>query len=200
MYTYSSEWIHRFENRRHWLFYWHQISLIQSHISRGDKILEIGMGSGFTSNYLRSKSYQVKTLDIDPAKDPDIIANLVEYDYPEPFDYVLAFEVFEHIPFEDFEKVLSNMSKVCQKGLLISLPRNEKVWLRISMELPGSKISNFKIATRRRKLISKHHYWEIDYKSFSKSRIEELFEENNFEIVTLNKIYSLYFYALKKIV
>lgn len=200
MYTYSSEWIHRFENIRHWLYYWHQINLIQSHISREDQILEIGMGTRFTSNYLKSNNYHVKTLDIDPAKNPDIIANLVEYEYPEPFDYVLAFEVFEHIPFENFEKVLSRLSKVCQKGLLISLPRNEKVWLRISMELPGSQFFNFKIATKRRKIISKHHHWEIDYKSFTRSRIEKLFGNNNFGILTRKKIYSLYFYTLKKIV
>ncbi len=200
MQTYSSEWIHQFENIRHWLYYWHQINLMQSYISREDRILEIGVGSGFTSNYLKSKNYQVKTLDIDPAKNPDIIANLVEYEYPEKFDYVLAFEVFEHIPFEDFKEVLSRLSKVCQKGLLISLPRNEKLWLRVSLELPGSKISNFKIVTRRRKIISKHHHWEIDYKSFSRSMIEKLFEKNNFEILKRNKISSLYFYALKKIV
>ena len=55
-------------------------------LAEGDTVLEIGPGSGFTSNYLRSKGIAVTTLDIDPAKHPDIVANVVEYEFPEPHD------------------------------------------------------------------------------------------------------------------
>ena len=63
-YRYSSEWIKSLESEDHWRFYWSQISLIHKELQEGDTILEIGPGSGFTTNYLRSKGYTVSTIDI----------------------------------------------------------------------------------------------------------------------------------------
>ena len=80
-YKYSAEWIYDLESEEHWRLYWNQQKLMQNKVSSGDNVLEIGVGSGFTANYLKSKSINVKTLDIDRGKKPDIVANLVEYQF-----------------------------------------------------------------------------------------------------------------------
>ena len=62
---YSSDWINKLETREHWLSYWHQIKLMKGHIKPNDSLIEIGIGSGFTSNYLRSKNINALTVDVD---------------------------------------------------------------------------------------------------------------------------------------
>lgn len=198
MYSYSSDWIHKHETINHWIFYWHQVDLIRSVLEEGDRILEIGVGTGFTSNYLKTKGYKVVTLDIDPEKNPDIVANIVECNLDEQFDHVIAFEVFEHIPFEEFKTVLKKLHGICRKNLLISVPRNEKIWFKLTVELPGRKRIGFRIATKRKKIISRHHHWEIDYPPFSRHAVEETFKKCGYSIEFYRRVSSLFFYTLTK--
>lgn len=197
-YAYSSDWIHRHENLVHWTYYWHQIRLVREEIDTGDRILEIGVGTRFTSNYLKSRGYHVVTLDIDPDKQPDIVGNIVEMELPETYDYILAFEVFEHMPFGDFSEVLHKLNRHCRKRLLISVPRNEKLWFSLQAELPGRKSFGFRIATRRKKIISKHHHWEVDHPPVSRKVLEQAFQSAGFRIQTMEKVDALYFYVLTK--
>jgi ubiquinone/menaquinone biosynthesis C-methylase UbiE len=196
MAQYSSDWIHTLENLQHWTYYWHQVELARSVITPGDQILEIGVGTKFTSNYLKSKDHQVTTMDIDPLKDPDIQANIVDHELDDKFDHVLAFEVFEHMPFEDFEKVLIKLHRVCRKNLLISLPRNEKLWLQWSVQWPGRKGCSFRLTTRRRKIISAHHHWEVDFYPYTKNKLEQTFSKHGYGIALFRKVDSLLFYIL----
>lgn len=199
MCPYTSDWIKRHENIHHWTYYWHQIDLVRSVLKEGERILEIGVGTKFTSNYLKSKGFHITTVDIDPEKGPDIVANIVDYEFREPYDHVLAFEVFEHIPYPDFEKVLGKIGRICRRYLLMSVPRNEKSWLRVSVELPGRKIFGFGITTRRGKIISPNHHWEVDYPPWTKRKLEKSLADNGFSVELSRKISSLYFYSLAKI-
>ena len=198
MYTFSSDWIHQLEGKQHWIYYWHQIHQIRSRIKEGDTVLEIGVGTKFTSNYLKSKGYKVVTIDIDPEKEPDLLGNIVEVQLPESYDFILAYEVFEHIPFEDFVKVLHNLGPVCRRYLLMSLPRNEKFWFELSATLPGNRQLGFRIATLRKKIITRNHHWEVDYSPYTKKRIAETIRKESFKIESVEKVSSLYFYALEK--
>lgn len=197
-YNYASDWIHKLEPEFHWRYYWHQQELISNYLQKNDKILEIGVGSKFTSNYLKSKGYNVTTIDIDQNKQPDIIANIVNYKFDQKFDHILAFEVFEHIPFEDFKEALKNISNNCSKNLFISLPRNEKVWFRLSVDLKIFQLNNFQITTKRNKIKTKFHHWEIDYKNYTKTNILKIFDDNDFSVVKHKKFYSLLFFAFEK--
>lgn len=198
MYNYSTDWIHKHESLHHWIFYWNQIRILHSKLAPGDHVLEIGVGTRFTANYLKSKGYKVTTIDIDPEKQPDIVANIVEYEFVENYDYVIAFEVFEHIPFDEFRDVLKKINKICNKQLILSLPRNEKAWLQMSVELPGSNKFNFRIATKRNKIITKHHHWEVDFGRYSNTFLRKVFAENGFILEKLEKVNSLFYYSLKK--
>lgn len=88
-YKYSAEWIYDLESEEHWRLYWTQQKLMQGKVSLGDNVLEIGVGSGFTANYLKAKGVNIKTLDIDKGKESDIVANLVEYQFPDHYPLCL---------------------------------------------------------------------------------------------------------------
>lgn len=196
-YKYSAEWIYDLESEEHWRLYWNQQKLMQHKVNSGDKVLEIGVGSGFTANYLRSKCLNVQTLDIDREKEPDIVANLVEYPFPDRYDHVLAFEVFEHIPFGEFKSVFEKISKVCKKYIFISVPRNERVWLKLNLQLPILGKRELHLVSLRGKVIEPAHFWEIGDGSVSIDDLEQVFGKCGFTILTKTKRFSRIFYALK---
>jgi len=196
-YKYSSEWIHSLEREDHWRFYWHQINLIIKELKEGDTILEIGPGSGFLTNYLRSKGYQVTTLDIDDQKSPDIVANLVEYPFPDTYDHILAFEVFEHIPFHKFTEIVAKLGKTVRKNLFFSVPRNYKIWLHAELTTPYFRDVPLTIKTKRHKIITSNHFWELDYKEYRLKKLVGIIKEAGFEITTINKVKLLVFFQLK---
>ena len=195
-YKYSAEWIHDLESEEHWMLYWNQQKLMQNKVRCGDNVLEIGVGSGFTANYLKSKGVNVKTLDIDREKKPDIVANLVEYQFPEHYDHVLAFEVFEHIPFIEFKGVIKKISNVCKKYVFLSVPRNEKVWLQFDFQLPIIGKKELRFVTLKRKVVEPAHFWEIDDGSVSINDFEQELFKCGLAILTKTKRFSRIFYAL----
>ena len=106
---YSSDWINKLETREHWLSYWHQIKLMEGHIKPNDSLIEIGIGSGFTSNYLRSKNVNVLTVDIDEQKLPDVVSDATKFIPDKNYDHFCAFEVFEHMKFDEMYIILKNI-------------------------------------------------------------------------------------------
>ncbi|MDA3866833.1 MAG: hypothetical protein PF489_08820 [Salinivirgaceae bacterium] len=196
---YSSDWIHKLETENHWRYYWHQQKIMEGLIQPTDQILEIGVGSKFTSNYLKSRNFNVKTIDIDAEKSPDIVANIIDYQSNERFDHILAFEIFEHLPFDAFEKAIHNLSAICNKTMFVSLPRNEKLRFRLSLNLKLFKINDFQIATKRNKILTKLHFWEIDYKSYTRKRIIEVFLSNGFQLKAHHKFQSLCYFVFQKV-
>lgn len=194
-YKYSAEWIYDLESEEHWRLYWNQQKLMQNKVSYGDNVLEIGVGSGFTANYLKSKGVNVKTLDIDRGKKPDIVANLVEYQFPERYDHVLAFEVFEHIPFIEFKGVIEKISNVCKKYIFFSVPRNEKVWLHFNFQLPIGK-REFRFVKLRGKVTEPAHFWEIGDGYVSINDLEQELLKCGLTILAKMKRFSRIFYTL----
>ena len=69
-YKYGAEWTKNLESYEHWGFYWYQQKIMEGFTKwhKSETILEIGVGSGFTSNYCRNKGFKVTTLDIDDDK------------------------------------------------------------------------------------------------------------------------------------
>lgn len=195
-YTYSAEWIHKLETEEHWRLYWNQQKLIFGNIRTDETILEIGVGSGFTANYLKSKGFNVETIDIDPEKKPDILSNIVTYNFQNRYDHVLAFEVFEHIPYSEFKIVLEKLADTCRKHLFLSVPRNERVWMQFNITLPFIGTRTARWVTLRRKVVEPAHFWEIDDGSVSMAEFENTLKANRFMILTRRKCFSRLFYAL----
>lgn len=193
-YKYSSEWIHHLESPEHWELYWHQQKLMEGSIQPGDTFLEIGVGSGFTANYLRSKGMKVTTIDIDKSKNPDIVANVVSYQFSQQYDHVLAFEVFEHIPFEEFVTALKKIREICCKHLFFSVPRNEKTLFSADLLLPLVGKKNITLSKRRGKIREPHHFWEVDHNKVSQPFLEKTVSALGYSMARKNKVNAHLFY------
>ncbi|MCH7553531.1 MAG: class I SAM-dependent methyltransferase, partial [Chloroflexi bacterium] len=115
--------------------FWHQISEVVG--TDPDSVLEVGVGSGFTSNYLRRMGISITSLDIDPSLDPDMVASVLDLPYPDgTFDTVTCFEVLEHLPFEHFKRALSELYRVARSTVILSLPDSSRVY-RVALRIPA---------------------------------------------------------------
>ncbi|HEY5386947.1 MAG TPA: methyltransferase domain-containing protein [Thermoleophilia bacterium] len=198
VYRFASEWITKLEGEGRWRLYWQQQKLMEDLVRPGQELLEIGPGNGFTSGYLRDRGFDVTTLDIDADKHPDIAANIVTYDFPRRYDAVLAFEVFEHIPFEKFEEVVGRLAKAAREYVFISLPRNELVPFRLSLKL-GSRRREHGVEYRRLegKIREVHHFWELDHGDTTVARVERLFASCGLHIERRRNSGKFRYYALR---
>lgn len=107
-----------------WSSYWHQLDAI---IRTGaGTVLEVGVGPKMLSGYLREfAGLEVTTIDVNEELKPDVLCDLrsLADHFPErSFDCVCAFQVLEHIPYEDFGLCLKQMARVSREHVLISLP------------------------------------------------------------------------------
>ena len=105
----------------------HQLNLI--HSMNPKIILEIGIGNGFVSTFLKKAGYQVITADINPNLNPDIVAPIsdLKNKIKDKVDLVVCCEVLEHMSFELIDsniKVISEIGDNC----LITLPSYKDKW------------------------------------------------------------------------
>ena len=89
-----------------------------------------GFGHGLVSWYLKNiAGLKVVTVDIDSRLNPDHVCSITELSNffgPKSLDVVLAAEVLEHLPSQDFETSLRAMNCVCQWGAVITIPHSSK--------------------------------------------------------------------------
>jgi SAM-dependent methyltransferase len=162
----------KYDSLDRFISYFYQVDLaLEVFESNTNKILEIGKGNGFFSDYMKKLGVKVTTCDFDNNLQPDIVADIRSLPVSDnSFDLVTAFEILEHIPFEDVPKALSELNRVSKKRVILSLPYRStgiewifkfpgirtilkipflSLFLRIPLKFGGIKVSG-------------QHYWEID--------------------------------------
>ena len=151
----------------------HQISEI--HALRPADILEIGIGNGFTSSFLRRAGYSVTTADINPALEADICAPLSQVgDHVggRIFDLVVCCEVLEHMPLEEFIPSLDAL-KGLGRRLFLTLPNySASIGLCGFIRLPrlSRKAINMTFDVRRKKTLDQEHFWEVGSRTETSKR------------------------------
>jgi len=142
----------------------HQINEI--HKLKPASILEIGIGNGFTSSFLRRAGYRVTTVDINPDLEPDICAPLDQVGSiigDDRVDLVVCCEVLEHMPLQEFIPSLDHLAKF-GKRLFLTLP-NYKASIGIGglLRIPktGARPFDWTIDIPRRKKLAAEHFWEV---------------------------------------
>lgn len=201
---YSSDWIHKIESISHWSYYWHQANLVENFFGPEQNLLEIGIGTGFLTNYLKSRGRKIYGLDIDTDKNPDICADASSFDYtPLNLEGVLAFEIFEHIPLSLLDKVLEKLSSCQVPRILFSVPWNDLRLLHLTLKLLAIPEISLEIRVPRLAITTPAHYWELSQiprKQTRKELIQEqelrkLFKKNTYEITKLNRVKNIQFYC-----
>lgn len=159
-----------------------QISAI--HSLKPSRILELGKGNGFVSDFLEKAGYDVTTFDINERLNPDVVGNVLhlrEHFQPDSFDLISCSEVLEHMPFEYFETVLSQMQQITHRHVFLTLPRSGRTLLSLSsiLKVPRFMPWDFSVWLRWPSTrILKEHHWEIDHADYSaKKNIKRILEK-----------------------
>lgn len=144
----------------------HQINYIYG--MRPTTAIEIGIGNGFVSTFLKNAGYSIITADINPELKPDICAPLSEVKkyVSAEVDLVICCEVLEHMQFEEFDENLDRLKELGAR-LFLTLPNSHRTWgVTLAFSLPkiGYKLVdlNFRFPFKH-KLENSSHFWEIGH-------------------------------------
>ena len=180
-----------YDTKERFISYWHQINEI---IKLNPKtVLEIGVGNGFVSKYLKERKVNVLTLDIDKRLSPDVVGSVLNMPFSdELFDVVACYEVLEHLPFENFSEALSEIFRVSKSYAILSLPDASRVY-RVYLQIP--KIGIFKRLIplpRLKNPIHKfggEHYWEIGKVGYPLSKIIKEIQTAGFRVEKTYRVF-----------
>ena len=158
-----------------------------------NNVLELGIGNGLVAWMLKKAKVQVTTVDFDKALCPDIVASVTDMSVRgESFDVVACFEVLEHLPYNHFDRAVSEIFRISNSHAILSLPDVQRAY-RIDVQLP--KIGGIKKLIqlpRLRKLIhcfDGEHYWEIGKASYPLIRIIKDIQRAGFRIEKTYRVF-----------
>lgn len=149
--------------------------LMEIMVLKPNNVLEIGIGNGLVSCMLRKAKIQVTTVDFDKAICPDIVASVTDMSVRGgSFDVVVCFEVLEHLPYNHFNRAVSEIFRISNSYAILSLPDVQRAY-RIDAQFPKiGEIKKLIHIPRLRKLIhifDGEHYWEIGKANYPLSKI-----------------------------
>lgn len=169
---------------KRWMSYYYQILEI---LKRNPKnILIIGKGDDIVP-YILKKLCQnftkIDTFDFDEALEPDIIGDIRNLSsiLKSKYDCIVCCQVLEHLPFDNFEKILKEMKAVLKPGggIILSLPQRSG---RIKFLLEVHKTALIKFCTQiplfRKYRFNGQHYWEMRAVGTSKRKILDIVHRN----------------------
>jgi hypothetical protein len=148
------------------------------------KLLIIGPGQGLDTQVLKWRKYEVTTLDIDEAFNPDVIGSVHDLSMFEDgsFDALIASHVLEHLPVPYLDRCLSELARVGRYCLLYLPVAGRHFQLRLKMDLKGFDLSFvldlFNFFHRPDGITPRYcagqHYWEMGMRGFRLRDIDRL--------------------------
>ncbi len=180
-------------------YYW-QLKTVLSR--KPQSVLEIGVGDKVFGDFIKNNTAVAYT-SVDIAEDlkPDVIGSILKLPFPEKsFDIVCAFEVLEHLPFEEFDRAIGELSRVAREYVIVSVPHFGPM-LSFSLKIPlipQIQIA-FKIPYPKRHTFNGQHYWELGKKGYPGSLMRQKISQHGklvSDFVPFNSAYH-HFFVLK---
>lgn len=155
------EWA-EYTNRARWISYWHQIRLTLE--SGGRSALIVGAGDGLVATILEAKGVRAASLDIDGTRGPTMLGSVLQIPARDAgFDVVLACQVLEHLPFDDFPAALAEVRRVARRRFVVSLPQRGRAWqVRVKPPVMRERRIGGNLRPRTRHTFDGQHHWEVD--------------------------------------
>lgn len=192
-----------YDSKARFCSYWHQINEVLA--LNPEKVLEVGVGTGFVSRYLKEKGLNIVTIDIEERLGPDVRADVFQLPCKDAcFDIVICYEVLEHLPYQDFQKALGELARASKGAVIISLPDITRTY-RFYLELPKlgtiKKIITLPKFKKSITVFTGDHHWDIGAAQYPLKRIISDIKTAGFNI---KKTYQVFenpyhrFFLLKK--
>ena len=170
----------RYDGKKRFISYWYQAREVMNEAP--SKILEVGIGNGFLSNYLQRNGYRITTVDIDEGLDPDHVASVLALPFQtNAFDVVACCEVLEHLPYDKVEVALEELCRVAKRTVVISVPDAREV-VRIRLPLLGTKLVPLPKLASNSSGCGGEHRWEVGKKGYPLRRVTESIQRAGFAI------------------
>src|SRR3989344_7852551 len=139
-------------------------------------VLEVGVGDKVLGSFIRNNT-AVSYTSVDVAEDlhPDVIGSVLELPFADKsLDTVCAFEVLEHLPFDQFDRALAELARVARSHVVISLPHFGPT-LSLSLKVPFLPQVRFalKIPFPKSHVFNGQHHWEVGKRNYSISLIRK---------------------------
>ncbi len=197
----------RYVNLHRWSSYYYQLYYALDEDIKD--ILLFGVGDNIIPNILKQMNKNVTTFDLDEDLNPDIAGDITKMNkyLKKKYDCVMCCQILEHIPFENFEKIVKDILSFTKKKVILSLPYNSECF-KIKFGFKG-KEKNFKLLIKRfwkpynykRKFDIKidgfnEHYWEVNVKGYSKKMIIDILKKYFIiekEFIPFENAYHLFF-------
>lgn len=190
-------------SKERWASFWHQFDeVIQLAPS---SVLEIGVGAGIFKEMASNFGVDIETVDFDPELNPNYVASVTDLPFKDNvYDVVVAFQVLEHLPYDQFLIALNEMERVAARYIVISLPDAETLW-RYAFHIPKIGVKSFyikrpNIGPKEHKF-NGEHYWEISKKGYPLSRITNDLKRQGLELIKTYRVpeYTYHrFFVLRK--
>lgn len=164
-------------------------------------------------NILNDKVKSYVTMDINPNLNPDILADLREFNssLQGKFECIICPDVLEHMPFKDLKLNLGNIFSYLTKGgkALITIPHRRREIIFIS-RFPGYKTlfislpiwitlyGFYQYFIKKKVGIDPHHCWEIGDRKVKKQDVENVIKMVGFESNKFTELPYVDFWILKK--
>lgn len=163
------------------------------------KVLYIGKGTGIAPSLLSKcpGDPEIITMDIEAKFDPDILGSVL--DIPSEnnaFDVTMCCQVLEHLPFDNFQKALTEIRRVTKDRLVLSIPDRRfyfGLWakaplirLGVSMSLPRFPLMFLPYPEEKTKING--HYWEIGHKGTSLNTIKKKIYQAGWKIKKIKRV------------
>lgn len=164
----------QYNHKARWLTYFYQLQLFRKY--KCTHVCEVGPGHGWVKLIAKDLGVQVTTVDFDPALKPDVVASIEALPFAsDSFDAVCAFEVLEHMPYEQFEQNVAHLARVSKKYVFLSLPDHRSILLHVLLKIPFISYIDvfFKVPSGKAHVFDGQHYWEVGKKGYPPARIEE---------------------------
>jgi SAM-dependent methyltransferase len=151
----------QYDSKQRFCSYWHQINEILK--LSPDRMIEIGIGNGFVSDYLRKRSVCVLGVDIRRKPGTDIVADVIHLPFKDSScDIVACYQVLEHLPYQGFLMALKEMHRVAKDKVLISISDvTPVVPVCFILPLQGPVRWLVPVPKIRKKRIPGKHEWEV---------------------------------------
>lgn len=184
----------RYDTKERFVSYWHQINEIIK--LKPNKVLEVGIGNGFVSEYLKKKGLNVVTLDIDHELGPNIAGSILSMPFvSNSFDVAICCQVLEHLPYGEFARALRELHRISQKYIVLSLPDHTPVY-RLNLELPRikpiKKLIPHPFPRPTHHEYDGEHYWIIGKSKYPLKRIESDIIRAGFKIIKSYRVFEFY--------